>query len=201
MAHSIKTGIIFNHNPKCGGMWVTEALKNADIYEKVLGKGVWGSHTIKTASVTFTFIRHPLSWYKSWHAYWKERGVKSRENNTFVAKNWREDLNETIQIYTSHHPGFLTRAYRRYIVCSLGGICLVGKQEYLMEHLVLILKCIGVGFDEMAIKQTPSINMSPQVQELARKSKGLIEKSERVVFKTFYPRTPFSSNNIMIFRG
>ena len=203
MAHIISDAVIFNHIPKCGGSYVKEACKNAGAYVDVVGKGRNRSekgHAIAWAPFTFTFVRSPITWYVSWYCYRKNKSKK-----VFPSSLWNPCLNKTIKDICETQPGFLTERYYRYITPSTGNTSFVGKWEYLIEHLVVLLKLAKVRFDEQALRSTPRVNVSKfpshadgSRQRLSEETVEIIMRSEKDIFANFYPNSSFPDDSIIM---
>ena len=115
----------FAHIPKCGGMAVRSVLTGTEEGAMLpLGKKApifSPLHRItETRPVgrqrTFTIIRHPAAWIKSfWQDQTPERvGDLPSEKKRYLHRFWSDDLNQFAMNLCAHHPGYVGSLYRAY---------------------------------------------------------------------------------------
>jgi hypothetical protein len=199
MAHLIAPNVTFNHLGRCGGSWVIAACKNAGCYLEMQGSPPHSSHSIRRSAFTFSFVRHPFTRIASWHAY---KATHKKQKYNPPDPLWQPDLNKTVLTLCTEIPGRLTEEYRKYTMPTEGCISYVGQQEYLADHLVIILRLAGVEFDEAALRSTPRQNEAATPPgQLSKRAKAELMRTEVGVFRTFYPSRSIYSNRIQIFPG
>ena len=78
--HLVDANALFVHIPKTGGVWVEEALPACGIATAcpLTTGGVSWRHPLPadirgSFDFTFTFVRHPISWYESWWRFASSR--------------------------------------------------------------------------------------------------------------------------------
>ena len=125
---------IFFHLPRTGGTWVEASLKRAfgGRYDKVCVDAGWdleenGIHIsprklAKVNKFSFTFVRHPLAWYKSFYDF-------------LVKKDWDSFVKKTLGKYTR-------------IVKEFEKVDFVGRTENLYFDLCEALDEAGEEYDE-----------------------------------------------------
>jgi len=165
---------IFYHIPKTGGQWVKKAiLESTGGLERVPGKYITdevkslrllGSHQIPAtvrhdeSLFSFAFVRHPLSWYRS---FWASRFEDSLDKPFLISWLWDKNPEEFIRNVIRKYPrGFLTKVYRYYVGKDCNRLDFVGRQEYLADDLILALKLGRENFDEDKIKKLERINIA-----------------------------------------
>ena len=188
MAFLLKSGGVFLHIPKTGGMWVQKVLKelglvryafgrehedmpgivnfpSANPFEhrrKMVRRGIaW--HADVLSGYKFCFVRHPLTWYES---YWKWRsGQWHKASNYYtdfpvgmIRDTGHDDFNQFVRVVNEKYPGYVTSLYARYAVP--GRIDFIGKQESLTEDLIAVLTHLNENFDEDRIRNWPRVNAS-----------------------------------------
>src|SRR3990167_7348169 len=128
----IENSLVFYHCPKTGGTWVREALKNAglnlhEIIFPLFEGGVSGDQVIPindivhmlptknpcTNFITFSFVRHPLTWLQSTFKYLVAVGWNEERNP--IQKNIKSDtFKEFIEKYAALYPGEASRQQLLY---------------------------------------------------------------------------------------
>ena len=170
---------IFFHTPKTGGSWVRRAIGNStEVILELLKHPL--PRMIKHKPIfTFAFVRHPLTWYRSYWAYknrvgWRpEPGMDDLRSDTFDGF-----LNNVL----NHGSGYLSLMFDRRLGHHIG---FVGKYENLVEDLVYAMKKSGQQFDEKALRETPPENVSPEYPKYNMDLAKKILKAEEAVLKRF----------------
>jgi hypothetical protein len=168
---------LFFHIPKTGGGWVRHALLQeglsqaevrcmTHVLENVQPKYPCCIHTptyyvteaIFNSVFTFTFIRHPLSWYKSRYAFGIKR-MQSQKNA--IDLEYLEGGFESFvsKIINKHKDGYVSKLYRLYCD-TLNVFDFIGRQENLTEDLITALTLAGEEFCAENIRATARVNAS-----------------------------------------
>ncbi len=129
---------VFIHTPKTGGVWVESALVGEGLVIGPLGlrhaKGpdVTNTREFQERAVSFTFVRHPLSWYQSYWSYKEKDGWDDPDNEFDQVVKSHNFLNFLRNVIV-HFPGYFSGAIDRFTA----GVTFVGKQERLTSDLLL----------------------------------------------------------------
>ena len=137
------------HIPKTGGTFVRNYFQETGMdhgVEKLLERAHLNAHALReivghTEDLVFCFVRHPLSWYRS---YWasKQRIPDRRGGplDEIVDLPW----NEFINTVTKSYPRYLTEFYEGYTeICRF-----IGKQENLRNDLDTVLKFLRISYNK-----------------------------------------------------
>ncbi len=124
------------------------------------------SKQIDRSPYMFCFVRHPLRWYESFWRYmskhkWPKLGNKYDVNNwhpkALLNGTENNDFNQFMRNVLTTRPGFVTEMYGWY---TLPAVNFIGKQEYLTDDLIIVLKQLNVRFDEERIRKYHRVNSS-----------------------------------------
>lgn len=164
----------FYHLTRCGGIFVRKAVREAGVSTNEICKVAKKyfthpeSYMIKRGTIlhhlptdlakqgrkTFTFIRHPLSWLKSYYRFKQRYGWKPKV--WYLDKYCQADnFGEFIDKYLEHTPN----QYSKFAMEYTDHVDYVGRQENLAEDLITILKDIGEEFDEQKIRDCEAENV------------------------------------------
>jgi hypothetical protein len=160
--HLILPNSVFVHIPKTGGTWVRKALEAAQIPWQRTGltPHVAFSELEKLVEgrFTFAFVRHPLSWYRS---YWSYRMTNlDRFRPTEFDEFMSPDFDTFVSGCCSKRPGLMTELFQRYTGWPVA-LDWIGHEERLADGLVEALTMAGERFDPEAIHACPPSNVSP----------------------------------------
>ena len=199
---------VFFHIPKTGGCWVEEALKNSGLKTEwaetcncVSARHAIPSQVKGEFEYQFTFIRHPLAWYKSVWQYVKQNNATADEYDMVQSaarlRSWHpyqsavqlmhDDFDKFVRRMVKHNSGFLSWMYRIYIGPRTHRLTeLVGRTESLADDLVTVLNVIGCQFDEQKLRNTPRVNVSKvPAPKMTKELEKIIIQSEKSVIKDF----------------
>ena len=192
MALLLKNGSVFLHIPKTGGNWITAVLQELNLVEKMIShkhtdidrfflpvfknRKEWLKYLFNPKSFSylhnkpfmFCFVRHPLSWYKSWFKYqsqsrrqWRPfgepRDMCNWHPNAILNGLGSSDFNQFVQNVIDKRPGYVTELYGWY---TKPQIDFIGKQENLVEDFIRVLKIMNVSFDEDFIRMRDKVGVS-----------------------------------------
>ena len=168
--------------PKVGSTWIRAALQSANAEFIEVGTAEWRGHgdlAVHGRSYAFlsTFVRNPATWYRSYWAYRMERGW--RPHFDLDRECHHGTFREFVRNVIVKFPGFLTRMFERYAGPTDNPVDFVGKQERLVEDLVLLLNNRGERFDEHALRSTEARNMTSTRPPVADETTDLICVAEQ----------------------
>lgn len=155
---------VFIHTPKTGGNWVETVLgKCGLIVHNTRGMGfahaihsdlpVLG-HSAAAQLPSFTFVRHPASWWRSYWAFKMRNGWDAPNPIDETCKD--PSFEGFIRKVLEHYPGLLAKDFRRYTQ----GVTYVGRTESLCTDLMSILLKIGEPFDPAILQTAPPENVT-----------------------------------------
>ena len=202
MALKLKNGWLFVHIPRTGGCWCREVFEQLGLAEPgqegepIHWQGQWPMfhdapvglqmrHSTalqcgcSDLSKAFTFVRHPLQWYRSlWLFTLGRRGSLQQLKVSAVGLDGLDCLmgtefeNFVRRCLCVYPEGAATRTYQEYAY----GLGFVGKAESLREDMRKWLQLSGV---ELTLPKIPVTNASPTESEftdLATYSLALAEE-------------------------
>lgn len=161
----------FLHIPKTGGTWIRRVVTDAGLVTRVLKyddpaltseKHAPSHHSVikpeDAPPVVFAFVRHPLTWYRSYWS-WKEKMFAWSPVNPFDRQCAHRDFHGFIRNVFMHYPkGYLAELFPFFTNhCTV-----VGQYENLHEDLARILKDAGEPIDAALMTTTPNDMSSSQ---------------------------------------
>jgi len=165
----LKNSIYFDV-PKTGGSWVSEGL-----VQYMNGKFELGSSHQppkgKYKKFTFTFIRHPVDWYRSYYAS-RDEVVSFNEFVKYAYSGKARFFND--KPWTSYSDYL-----KPFLECDF-----VGKTESLKDDLRTALA--GEAFDEDVLLNRPKVNIAKKKVDIDDESRKLIEKKEKYIIDKYY---------------
>ena len=211
MPHSI-----FLHIPKCGGNWVYKVLREQGLYGDQIRswdrfdsfeRNHGSMHCVppgrKSDVPCFTFVRHPLEWFRSYHNYKARRGMfdlkcmlsKVRGDPRFVNQfdlatgmnGGKDDFRTWVEnVWKSGWRGY----YARYVefftsMCEPENI---GRVENLEDDLADILSRLEPGADLSVIDRyrRKKINAFENGNEYAEAAERMVLEMGAPVIRKFY---------------
>lgn len=174
---------VFTHLPKTGGTWVRQAMRDAGI---PCFEGAWHVTPGEVLPVlpdrySFTFVRHPVTWWRSWWAHTAAHGISA----------WPEDpFRPAISRFTDvSYAEFMTRMlgdvpgqYSRIVDRYTDGVTRTGRTERLAEDLPAILGEAG----ERAPVVLPPANVTRRAVAADPGIDAEITRTEQAVIARFY---------------
>jgi hypothetical protein len=153
---------VFLHLPKSGGTWVREAARRAGVtFDDYLIDGDQHGDLVNCPcpeKFTFTFVRHPLTWYPS---YWRfKMGAGWDERNPFDIDCAAATFHAFVRNALCKYPGWCSQMFEDYAGPPGREVDFVGRFERLADDLVRALRTAGEEFDEGALRETPPANVS-----------------------------------------
>lgn len=155
------------HIPKTGSDWVRAAC-HAAMRTPISEIGEWHSDFSQVREILntqreyhpifATFIRHPLSWYRSAWAYWlqTERFPRCEDDPVVESDDFESFVTNCLRVAPD---GYVTRLYKKYLGGEKASPFFVGRQESLVDDLVTLLTWAEEDFDEDILRSVPSCNV------------------------------------------
>lgn len=179
---------VYIHLMKTGGWSIRYALGRMKLNRGEIGRehdpACLLGFPLGSRPFTFVFVRHPLTWYRSYWAYRMEEGWKVRPHQPITG--WQtfgsvldhecraNDFERWIRNVLAYVPeGFLSRVYRIYT----DGVDFVGKVESLGPNFFQALSLAGEQFSPRQVQELPRRNVTnPKFIAAATLPKGLAEQ-------------------------
>ncbi|MBL8734272.1 MAG: hypothetical protein JNN13_17990 [Planctomycetes bacterium] len=154
----------FLHLPKTGGTWVRHALQagcpgarwclldGSDHLRwwEAPGRGLF----------TVAFVRHPLTW---WQSFWRfHRGPARRYvvSQRVCQHCWSDDFVQFVGNVTQRFPGEYGLLLDNFLGPAGAAVDFLGRQEHLVDDLLLALRLADEPHDEAAIRAVSAANVS-----------------------------------------
>jgi hypothetical protein len=189
----------FYHIPRTGGTWVEEVVSSGAVSSDValMDKYVKGFDAlinrkhipptvIKPNNFSFSFVRHPLDWYKSIWKYKTKRNDRKWSHwnySELSAKCGRDDFGEFIDmVIKTFSDGFYNK-----IISKFSSVDFMGRQENLVDDLITALTIAKETFDEKSIRNCGKRNRSRYIDlNYTMKQKEKLLKMEKSIIDTYY---------------
>ena len=183
--------------PRTGGTWIRKLMGQGLVKGKIrefsrhikerdscINRRHATPDLIEPRGFTFTFVRHPFEWYKS---FWKYR----TRNGRWIAQNWCEltktgcasnDFNEFIDLVIKNHPeGYYSNVVKQFLPLDY-----MGKYENLLNDFITALRLGGENFYEKGIRNFTPMNVSRSVDlRYAPGQKEKLAEIERYVYEIY----------------
>jgi len=194
--HLIDYKAIFFHTQRTGGRWVGKAMANAGIKmytEHNRGGNKNSFHELEDSlkdEFLFTFIRHPVAWYKS---YWAVRMDSGWRPDWIDAKYKADNLEQFFRYIIAGKIPYISQHFFHYIG-KPKKMNFVGLNENIVNDLIKVLTILNVNFDKKPIIQTERVNASTDRHQPC--SKELIDKIidlEDEIISQYYKDTPYEN--------
>jgi len=152
------------HVPKTGGTWATRALIDAGVPCKAVELArldhyaehghVWLGDIAPDADLfSVAFVRHPLSWWRSFWAHRMREGWLFPDHE-IDSRASSDDFDEFISMVIERLPGFLGVLFERFIGPPERPISFIGRYEHLTDDLARAVRLAGEPFDEARLRST-----------------------------------------------
>ena len=182
---------IFLHIPKTGGTWVTSYFRETGMshnvedleFEAHINGKVIRKLRPNTEDLCFCFIRHPLTWYRS---YWQMRNFLDPTRNSIGGIALLDNLvdlpfHDYIRALADLPRPWLTDFFNDYTeLCRL-----IGKQENLRHDLDNILNLLKIPYDRNCLYTKPNQNESKPTITYTNELANLIMNKEEEIIKKF----------------
>jgi hypothetical protein len=158
MTAAILTNCRILHIPKCGGNWIINALRNAEVPFELAGPYHLDYDACPRSDLpTVAFVRNPLTW---WQSIWRHHARFNGRDPFLLYKNgpnlgplFAPTFTAFMDNALREMPGYCLEAFRRF--ARDGHIDFIGKRENLAEDLVRALETFGEKFDRGKITDYP----------------------------------------------
>lgn len=149
----------FLHVPKTGGNWVSRVLSKLFPDAQRMQKRHTGlADAPRPELFTFTFVRHPLTWYQSYFSY--KRLVGWDDQNEWDLLVRCESFAEFVDRAVTITPGYYSKMLRRYVGSDGIEVDFVGRFELLHTDLICALEEAGESFSRERLLAVPPVNQS-----------------------------------------
>ena len=168
---------VFIHTPNTAGQWVAATLDNAGLVVDTIGvvhaspDEIRQEPVVKERDFSFTFVRHPASWYQSMWAHQMDEEWDSIDDPKWFTPRWinfwakftdtcrSNSFEEFVRNCINHYPeGFVSTLFEAYTAeCKF-----VGKQERLIEDVQIALDLAGEQYDLTKLQKTRPKNVRGQ---------------------------------------
>jgi hypothetical protein len=179
-------GAICLHIPKTGGTFVRNYFRDSKMIltneELELSAHINAGEIRRiighTEDLIFCFVRHPLTWYRS---YWESKQQITDRRGGYidgiVDLPWIEFLNTILR----DRPGYLTEFYEGYTnICRF-----IGKQENLREDLNTVLRFLRIPYNKDFLFKRPSDNVVPSNKKYTKDLAFSFMEAEKVIVKKY----------------
>lgn len=157
-------GAIFLHIPKTGGTFIRNYFRETNLMLSEIGHEHANGQVIRelvdpTEDVVFCFVRHPLTWYRS---YWQMRQDHPEDRTGGpIDELVDQSFNEFIKSVINKYPGYLTGFFNGYVSrCRM-----VGRQESLREDLNCILTMMRIPYNKQYLFNRPVDNTTEPTEK------------------------------------
>ena len=168
---------LFVHLPKTGGSFVSQVLRSVlDVRVERTGykhshKDLVGPLRLQHQPFTFSFVRHPLSWYRSYWEMAMRRPRRKRwhyyQRNTLWHPNWEIDPHLGSDDFAtwirnvSQRGDYLYDTYQLYTGRDTRDeIDFIGSQERLLDDLCAVFDIIKVPYRRARLESLERVNNS-----------------------------------------
>jgi len=136
----------------------------------------------------FTFVRHPLAWYRSYWCCRTEKGWRKDGVDKHKADTFERFL---VNILNRGIP-YCTKEFMYYIG-EPQVMNYVGLNENMANDLITILTEIGAEFDAQRILDLPRVNASYSKPLCSKELIDMIIRLDHKIVDRYYKGTPFEN--------
>lgn len=173
---------IFLHIPKTGGTWLSEYLEESKMVRKKTllshGNGTQIEDQ-KQNDVVFCFVRHPLTWLRS---YWqcKQDVVKDRRGGS-IDSIVDLPFNEFIDLVIRDLPGYVTSFFNGFTnYCHF-----VGKQEQMRDDACNLFDMMRIRYNKQLLFNKPRSNVLKSEQKYTIEQAIKIMELEKIMVERY----------------
>jgi hypothetical protein len=175
--------------PKTGTTWIRDMGSRSGLEVASVGDPVFECHDplgfFDRSAYRFigAFVRSPISWYRSYWAYRRERGWQRQYPLDRHCAS--EDFEAFIRRAVTILPGALDKIFALYVGPKEGPIDFIGRQESLAEDFRRFLHLAGEDVDTAALAPVHRVNATSARRDYAEELKELITLSEWETMERF----------------
>ena len=165
---------LFLHIPKTGGVWLSEVAKSivgSDQVALCSSRCGNGHHSllrdvVNRYDVSFSMVRHPVSWYESWWSFqagsWVENSRRAGWWSVSPTERCASDDFDTfVRLMLKWEPGFVSRMYEWYLgPPGRTLVDIVGRYEELHESCIAFLRSLGIVASSQDLEAVERKNVS-----------------------------------------
>ena len=196
MALIVPGKFVFLHIPKTGGRWTKAVLKqrfpDARVVRKTTHGNPWARYghpdledLYRYKTFRFAFVRHPVDW---WRSFWRYRmRTKWQPDHEIDSQCMDDNFDTYVEKVLANMPGYVSEMFTRFVGERSSEIEFVGKQERLVEDLMVALRMSGNPVDRILLEFPPT-NASPAATDhvnFTRAQRAALSAAERDGIKRF----------------
>jgi hypothetical protein len=188
--HLHKSNAIIFHIPKTGGTWIHRALEAGKVnfipFHEFSPHNTPDQEPTLENKYTIAFVRHPITYYKSYWAFRIETGWTDGWYLDDTCKSKRFEI--FVKNIINNNVPYVTNEYRKYW-CYPQKLNFIGKTENLKNDLIHILRFLNEDFDEKAISTLPKQNTTKTKAECSKELlHKLIDLEKEIIDYFKYPK-------------
>jgi hypothetical protein len=158
---------VYLHTPKCGGTFIRQALTACNLDPVVIGDqhGYFPElfehkpESFFRERFVYTFVRHPATWYQSRWCFRMKTGWQSRHPLDWHAAS--NDFHQFVENALAYKPdGWCSWLFNEYINSANDMVRFIGRQEFLVEDFLEVMRLAGEPIDEEMVRAMLPINQS-----------------------------------------
>jgi len=194
--HLIDHNAIFFHIPRLGGRWVGGVLKHLTdakiIVQHKLGGNKNGYRELLERNFSienqflFTFVRHPVAWYRSYWSCRVEKGWRTDWIDIYKADTFEKFMENMVN---TNHP-YISEMFFHYIG-KPKVMNFVGYNENMAIDLMHVLDVLNINFKRHKVLTFPKYNASKLKPKCSKELIDKIINIEHDIITEYYENTPF----------
>lgn len=189
--HLVDYNAIYFHIQKTGGRWVGAALAHSGI--KTITNHTGGNkntfrHVDTKNQFLFTFIRHPVAWYRSFWAQRTEKKWRGDWIDRYKANTFEKFLINILKTKKAH----LSKMFLFYIG-KPKVLHFVGKTESIRKDLMYLMDFFGVEYSKKKILTLEKINYSHLKPKCSKEIISKVIDLEDEIISMYYKGTPYEN--------